>query len=133
MEGIKGSPLSLKENEGANYGSDIMRSPTIGSIEKKQPLNWNDSKRNERAIGGTDEWKPYTRVCCCFRVRRFPKWTEMSRFERRARIDYLWNRLRLAVKTGFFVDKEMKKLQLEMRYNAGVGLFGLDKDAQYEL
>ena len=36
----------------------------------------------------------------------------MNRFEKQARIDYLWNRIRVAVKTGLFVKRQMKQLNV---------------------
>ena len=39
----------------------------------------------------------------------------MNRFEKQARIDYLWNRVRLAVITGFFVGKKIELKRDEKR------------------
>ena len=84
--------------------------------------------RSQRGRAGPPRWQPYTRVCCCFRVARYPPFSERNRFERQARIDYLWSRLRGAVRCGFFVRKEMLKLKMQ-----DWGEFGLDSDCEREL
>ena len=53
----------------------------------------------------------------------------MNRFEQRARIDYLWNRLRIAVQTGFFVQKQMRQVKMKAVFDK----FGLDSSCSYEL
>ena len=83
----------------------------------------------KRPYSAAEVYKPKERRVCCWRTtERASAFASMSQEERKARVAYLWGRVRAAARASGGLDEMKGRDNARARAN-----FGLDSDVEYEL